>query len=792
MNRINLPNNNNFHQEANSGDDKNSFLHQILFKYLPYWPLFLLLAALSAGAAWVYLKYTIPTYETTATVLIKDEKKGIDDSKLLEELNLFGAKKIVENEIEIMRSKTILREVIKNLRLYAPISQEGKIIDYPAYFASPVKIELKNPDSLIEQDKIYLDYNPGKKIVIIEKKSYPVNEWLNSPWGQIRFLPNNHYRPSQADAKRRLYFVLVKVKEAEKDLSGSLTVSAPSKTATIINLNLKDQIPERGEEIINELLKVYNKASIEDKNRFAANTMSFIEDRLRYVIKELEAVESSIQTYKTAEGIVDISEQSKVFMASVGANDQKIAEMNLQIAVLDQVENYVKNKVEKSGIVPSTLGLNDPILNQLLEKLYDGEMEYERLKKTTAENNPILISLRNEIDKVRPSVMENIQNQRRSLEAAKNDLSITSGRYLSALRTVPTKERQLVEISREQSIKNNIYTYLLQRREETALSYYSTVADSRIVDDGQSSIQPISPKKRIIYLAAILAAVALGIGILSIKEALNRNILYRQEIEQLTPFPIIGEIAHNKSKEAIVLTGKRRDFIAEQFRQLRTSLSYLGLNQEKKRILVTSSIPGEGKSFISSNLALSLALAGKKVVIISLDLRKPRIHEIFNLNNEVGITNFFIGEKEPDEIIFPYEKNENLFIIPSGPIPPNPSELIMNGKLQKLLSYLGASFDYIIMDAPPVNPVTDGYILAQSCDTVLYVVRHGVTPKADVKLLKENAKIRGVKNLAIIFNGVKSRGMGEYGYGGYGYDHDYGYSQENDKSKKRVKFLRKA
>ncbi len=791
MNRINLPNNNNNnHQNTDGGEDKDGFLHQVIFRYLPYWPLFLLLSTVFAAAAWLYLRYTIPTYEATATVLIKDENKGMDDSKLLEELNLFGAKKIVENEIEIIRSRTLLRDVVKNLGLYAQISEEGKIINYPAYFRSPVKIELKNPDSLTEQDKIYMDYDAGKKQVIIDRKSYAVNEWLNSPWGQIRFLLNSNYKPSET--KRKLFFSLIDVRKAVRGLAGNLTVEAPSKTATVIGLSLKDQIPERGEEIMNELLRIYNKAAIEDKNRFAANTMSFIEDRLRYVIKELEAVESSIQNYKTEQGIVDISEQSKVFMQSVGANDQKIGEMNLQLAVLDQVENYVQKKEEKSGIVPSTLGLNDPILNQLLEKLYDGEVEYEKLRKTTAENNPILIAQRNAIDNVRPSILENIQNQRRSLEAAKNDLNATSGRYLSALRTVPTKEKQLVEIGREQSIKNHIYTYLLQKREETALSYYSTVADSRIVDNGQSSIDPISPKKRIIYLAALICAVALGIGILSIKEALNRNILYRQEIEAITPFPIIGEIAHNKSKAQIVITDKKRNFIAEQFRQLRTSLSYLGVNQEKKRILVTSSIPGEGKSFISSNLALSLALAGKKVVIVSLDLRKPKIHEIFNLDNKIGITNYFIGDKEPDEIIMPYEENENLFIIPSGNLPPNPSELIMNGKLQKLLSYLGASFDYILIDAPPVNPVTDAYLLAQFCDTVLYVVRHGVTPKADVRLLKENAKIRGIKSLAIIFNGVKARGMGGYGYGGYGYDHDYGYSQEEVQSKKRIKFLRKA
>jgi tyrosine-protein kinase Etk/Wzc len=769
----------------NNTEESGNIIQQLLFRYLPYWPMFVALLVLSLTAGWLYMRYTLPVYEANATLLVKDEKKGIEDSKLLESLNLYGSKKIVENEIEVLRSKSLVKQVIKNLSLYAPVYAEGRLIDAPGYIISPVKIEVKNPDSIIDKSKLHFSSDLAKKTVTVEGRTYPVGEWVNTPWGTLKFTKNEKYTaPKQ---QKPLYFSLINVKASESDLRSRLKVTPASKMATVINLNFKDHVPARAEDILNELLKVYNKASIEDKNRFASNTMSFVEDRLRYVVSELQNVESAIQKYKTEKNIVDISEQGKLFLSSVGANDQKISEINVQLAVLKSVEDYVQAKNEKSGIVPSTMGLNDPVLNGLLEKLYAAEVQYERVRKTTAENNPMAVSMRNEIEKMRPGIMENIQNQKMSLEAGKKDLNATSGRYLSALRTIPGKEKELLEISREQSIKNSIYTFLLQKREETALSYASTVADSRIVDGGESSIHPVSPKKMIVYLAAAFLAIAIGIALLSIKEAFNKTILYRQDIESLTPYPIIGEIMQNASKETLVVTNGKRSLIAEQFRQLRTSLAYLGIHAKKKRILITSSISGEGKSFISSNLAATLALTGKKVVILGLDLRKPKLNEAFNISNKTGLTNYLIGEMEAEEIIHKCEGYETLYVIPSGPTPPNPSELILNGRIQKLLHHLGNDFDYILIDTAPVSPVTDAYILAQYCDSVLYVVRHGVTPKIYMKMLEDNVKLREIKNLAIIFNGVKPRGMGEYGYGGYGYTQNYGYILDDDNEKEKKK-----
>jgi capsular exopolysaccharide synthesis family protein len=351
------------------------------------------------------------------------------------------------------------------------------------------------------------------------------------------------------------------------------------------------------------------------------------------------------------------------------------------------------------------------------------------------------------------------------------------------LQTIPEKEKELLEISRQQGIKNGIYTFLLQKREETALAYASEVADSRLVDAAES-YGPVSPKKPLTYLISLVAALALGVLFISLKEVVNRNILFSTEIEKFTTAPILGEIAFEPSKKQLVIGDGKRTFVAEQLRQLRTSLGYLGINSRKKKILVTSTISGEGKSFISANLGVSLALMGKKVVLVELDLRKPKLSRMFEVDHSSGLTNYFIGDKEPEQIIRQTAYNENLFVIPSGPVPPNPSELILNGRLQELFAYLEDHFDYVIADTSPISPVTDAYIISPMCDATLYIVRHGVTPRSYIKRLDEHLRTKPLNNMAIVFNGVKGRGFGKYGYG-YGYGNGYGYGYLEDGKKKR-------
>jgi capsular exopolysaccharide synthesis family protein len=460
----------------------------------------------------------------------------------------------------------------------------------------------------------------------------------------------------------------------------------------------------------------------------------------------------------------------------------------MQLSVLNQVENYVRSKDLSSGIVPSTVGVNDPGLSQMVKNIYELQMESESLKKTTGENNPVIVSYRDQIQKIRPQIIENVQNQRRSLLASKNNLTSTNSTYSSALQAIPATERNLVDIKRNQSIKNDIYVFLLQKREETALSYVSNVGGSKIVDTAQASESPVSPNKKMIYLAALLLALLAGAGIVTGKESLRRNVMFQKDIEQLTQLPVIGELTADKSNNTIVIGNGQRSLIAEQFRRLRSTLTYLGVGAERKRIMVTSAISGEGKSFIATNLALSLALTDKKVVLLDFDLNNPSLNAKLNVDEHIGITEYLMGETTPEKIIRRTDLDDNLFLISTGKLPRNPSELIMNGRAQELLNYLDTIFDYIIIDVAPVGPVSDAYTLSPFCDATLYVIRHGFTPKLFVGRIDENNKLNKLTNAAIVFNGVSSRGFGNsYGYG-YGYGYVYGNQEVN---KKRLPLLGK-
>lgn len=778
---------------ANNKDIQNeeeNFLSKLLNIYLPYWPMFFFLVILFGIGATIYLRYATRIYDTTATILVKDEKKGVDESNMMEQLNLFSSKKLVENEIEVIQSRSLMRRVVDSLYLYAPITQKGTIKSSSAYRTSPVVLEVRSPDSLTECKKAFFIYDSAQSLVLLHGKKYPLNTWVNDSLGEIMFKPNPNYRvPAK---KYPLYFSLVNVKKVVDNLLTGLKVAQATKLSSVIDLEMKDAVPKRAEDILNRLIYEYNNAALADKNALAANTLKFVNDRLQLVSRELDSVEGGIERYKTQAGIVDISAQGAQYLESAGVNDQKLSEISVQLSVMDEVEKYVRSKSDQSGIVPSTFGITDPVLSGLLDKLYTLEVQYEGMRKTTAENNPVLASVRTEIDKIKPSILENVQSQRRNLRAGMDNLTTTSNKYNSMLYSLPKKERKLVEISRQREIKNSINTFLLQKREETALNYNSSIADMRIIDSAESNVKPVSPSSTIAYLVAVLAALGFGAALIFIKEVSNRSIVFRSEIENYTSIPIIGEIMHEPNAGLLVVQPGKRTIIAEQFRQLRTAIAYIGINSRKKKILITSSIGAEGKSFVTANLGVSLALTDKKVVLLELDLRKPKLSKHFGIQpTVVGITNYFIGNKEADEIIKQTAASPNLFIIPAGAIPPNPSELILNGRLEELLSYLDTVFDYIIIDTAPVVPVTDAYILSPFCDATIYVVRHDFTPKNFIKKLDSNLKVRGLKNTAIVFNDVKNRGMFKYGgYNTYGYTYgsEYvnGYEQDDDQPKDNI------
>lgn len=766
-------NTNNFSASV-SGKEEN-LLTVFINKFLPYWPMFIALSFLALAAAWSYLRWATPVYEVTATLIIKDENKGVDESRLTESINAFASKKIVENEIEVIQSRGLMKKVAADLHLYAPVYEEQRFKTVSAYQSSPVTVISRHPDKILDNpqdtERLYLSFEPTKSQVTLGDTQYPLNEWVQTPLGELQFQVNIK---KTSEPNGPLFLELVPLKAVTAGLIGQLEVGSANKLSTVVNLEFRDEVPLRGEDVLNQLIHHYNLSAVHDRNQLAANTMTFIEDRMTLLEKELDILETQVQKYKSSKGIVDLSEQGRVFLQNVSENDRRLADINLQLAVLDKVENYVTSKGSSTGIVPSTLGISDPVLTQLLQKLNENETQYERLSKTTATNNPILLSLRDEIDKARPSILENIQNQRDNLLASRSNLASTKGNYNTVLQTIPQKERELLEISRQQAIKNEIYSFLLQKREETALSYAPSTGDSKVVDVAEASYGPVSPKRDIIYLGALVLAFVAGIGLVAGQDLLSSKVLYRSDIEDYTHAPIVGELSNVKQRKGNLFKEPDSPTVMEQFRQLRTSLGLYSRTFSKKKLLVTSSIPGEGKSFVSTNLAYSLAASGKNVVLIDFDMRNPRTTTLFALMQQPGVTDYLAEEDTPAAAYIMTTNFRNLSILPAGNRIGDSTELLLNGRLNPLFDYLSEQFDYIVVDTSPVDLVSDGYLLSEYCDISLLVIRHGHTPRNIVKHLGQSNKQKSLHNMALIFNGVRTRGFVRQGYGyGYNYSHTY-------------------
>ena len=778
---------------------KNS-ISSIAFRYLPFWPVFVIAVVISLAISYYYIHKQPPYYQANATILLKDQNSGSPNSSVLEALGMSNSLKKVENEIEVLKSRTLLQQLVRDMGLYTQIYSKGKLRDLLIYPAS-VSVIAMYPDSLQDSPNIPISfkYILSENSILLGGIKYPLGVPVATPYGKFTILVNKRAASRTATVKGEYFLQIRSVKSAANNLIGLLTVVSAAKESSLISLKLEDQVPERAENILNSLIRIYNKAGVDDKNQTVANTLDFIANRLSYVTKDLTSVEDSLQQFRTKENIINISDEGKTFLDNVQHNDESLAQLQIQLDILDQIEKYIVRKEGQRGTVPATVGIADPLLTQLLERLYNSELDLQRQSQVSGENSPGIISLKGQISQVKSSILENVHAIRQNLLVTKNRLQVELNKSTGLLKGMPHKERDFLGISRQQAIKNSIYTFLLQKREEAALSAASAVADSRVVNYAESSAVPIKPIPLNIYLIGLSVGIIIGVVFVLIREQYNQEVLFRTDIEKATDAPVLAEIMHDESTEALVIKDGKRTIIAEQLRALRTSLSYIGIHGDKKTILVTSSISGEGKSFMGVNLAVSLSLTGKKVALLEFDLRKPKISSMMNIPQEPGISNYLAGLASIEQIIVPMEAHSipGLFILPAGVIPPNPTELMLNGRLDVLMEELNRTYDYIIIDSPPVGLVTDAKILNKYIDACLYMVRHKYTPKYYINLIEHLYANNEMNNLNIIFNGIKARGIlgtygggygTSYGYGyGYGYGGGYGYTQDGKDTKTNAK-----
>ncbi|MEX0275523.1 MAG: GumC family protein, partial [Flavobacteriaceae bacterium] len=758
----------------NSPSERQEDILSLFFnKLYPFWPLFLVLILLGLLGAWVYLKVTTPYYETSLALIIHDENKGVDDSKIIESTNVFTSKKIVENEVEVLRSKELINEVVERLELYAPIYEEGLIKDLHSYEKCPLRIQVRDPfdESTYENGGEYaFSYHPDEEKVTVWGKRHPLHSWIPNPHGgsDIRFVPNEKGGDVDGMNGTGYYFKLVHPKVVADGLSNQLEVLPSSKLSTVVRLNYYDPNPKRGVDFLNNLIYSYRNMAMRDRDTLAANTLKFIENRMEQVGEQLASVEKELEEYRSEHGLIDLGEQGNLYLQNVGEYDRRIADIDLRLSVLAKVENYVISKNKRTGIVPSTLGLDDPILSQLLQKLYDAEIEYEELRKTTAENNPMLLNIQNKIDGIRPSILENVRNQKTNLITSRSNLYSNSNKYNSALQVLPEQERKLIEITRQKASISELYDFLVKKREETALSYAPTAGDFRIIEKAESSLNPEIPKKPFVYLTGMLLSLGLGLFLVVKREFFSSKILFRTDIEKHIGVPIVGELAHVRDLKKNT-PGEDSVLINDQFKQVISHLGLYRLENPDKVVMVTSSIAGEGKSYVSSALSRTMASYGKRTVLLDLDLRNGGSSNNFGFAKNEGVVEF-LREKIEYGRLFLEAEVDGLIVVPSGERTQDSSQLLASERFRVLMENLRKDYDYIIVDTPPMDLVSDAEIINEYCDQTLYVIRHDVTPKFIVRNLYQNIGFSRLKKCFLIYNGLKPRGIVEQNYGyGYGY-----------------------
>lgn len=752
---------------------ENKNLRAMLLRYRNNWPWFLGCTLLGLLAAYVYLLYQQPIYKVQASLLIKDEKKGIDGESVMKELEIFTPKKVVENETEILKSFTLMDKIVARndlaTRYYSPTTFGKR-----ETFAPPVRLIVEKATDALYKEPLKLSF-PNARQVSINDTRYPLNQSIQTPYGRLRVF-------GRQPVNEQTTPVIVRVDPRPKAVRAylkTLKAEPTSKASSVIMLTMEDALPQRGELILNQLIDEYNQAAIADKNKMAANTLKFIEDRLGLISGELASVEKDVENYKSTQGITDLSAQAQAFLTTVQQNDAQLNQTKMQLGALNDVERYVDNKANQQGMAPATLGLADPVMVGMVNRLSELELKREQVIRTTSELNPLVQTLESQIAETRTSIRENVQSMKKQLQTSQQQMVANNGRMEGMIRTIPTKERQLLNIARQQAIKNDLYTYLLKKREETAVSFASTISDSRTIDAALSDGEPVKPVKRIFFLLFGLVGFLLPVAAMAGRDALNNKILRRLDVEQKTNTPILGELTKSKKPEPIVIRGRSQSVIAEQIRTLRTNLQFLRSADPSQVLLFTSSISGEGKSFISLNLGASLAITGRRTVILEMDLRKPKIHKNLGVDPGLGISNFLIGEATLDQVLKPIDGYENYYMVSCGPIPPNPSELLSTPKLTELITELKARFDYVIIDSPPVGLVTDAQLIAPLADATMYVVRHDVTPKFYLDQLETWYREQRFNKLNVILNAT---GDGESYYSSYGYN---AYYEEEDKSSLR-------
>ena len=801
--------------EAQESKEENIDVKELLFKYLIHWPWFVGAVVVCLIAAWVYLYTSTPVYNISATVLIKDDKKGGSAGMLsgLESLGLDGmvsSSQNIDNEIEVLRSKTIVKEVVEDLGLYISYTDEDEFPSRNMYKTSPVQVSLtpQEADLLEEPMIVEMTLQPQGSMdvtVKIDDDEYQKHfEKLPAVFPTDKGTLAFFLTPDSISSSKRILEETTASEKTTRNITATInkplavakaycknmTIEPTSKTTSVAVISLKNSNVQRGKDFINKLLEMYNINTNNDKNEVAQKTAEFINERISIISKELGSTEKDLESFKRGAGITDLTSDAQIALTGSAEYEKKRVENQTQINLLQDLQKYMQN--EGYEVLPSNIGLQDLNLAAAINRYNEVLVERKRLLRTSTENNPTIINLDTSISAMKENVQVSLDRVLRGLFITKADLDREANRYSRRISEAPGQEREFVSIARQQEIKAGLYLMLLQKREENAITLAATANNAKIIDDAIADDAPVSPKRKMIYLIALVLGVGIPVGVIYLLELTKFKIEGRSDVEKLTSLPIVGDIPLTDEKQgAIAVFENQNNLMSETFRNIRTNLQFM-LENDKKVILVTSTVSGEGKSFISANLAISLSLLGKKVVIVGLDIRKPGLNKVFNIpRKEVGITQYLANpEKNLMDLVQLSDVSKNLYILPGGIVPPNPTELLARDGLDKAIETLKKNFDYVILDTAPVGMVTDTLLIGRVADLSVYVCRADYTHKNEYTLINELAEKDKLPSLCTVINGLdlKKRKYGYYyGYGKYGkyygygkrYGYGYGYGEQS-------------
>lgn len=752
---------------------------ELIFKYIRYLPWVVISLAVTLVLAYLKLRYSTPIYSVSGKLLVSNQSPYSTSGGGDKFNDIFMSQRVdkLNDEIEIIKSRNLASRVVMALGLQKQVYSKGKIrtsIVYPG--SVPFDFEILS----------IVDSSQGVSVLVtfVNDNEFNINEKPQTHYfNETVVLPNFSFRLKSNGRNRHVFGsddFIVSWQTAEQlaiSLSSSINVGRLNEGTNVLNLSYSTENPKLGVDIVNSYMKEYHQSNMEDKRQIAAQTLDFIDEQLDTVFHELGGVEKNLQRYREKNRVFNPEVQTHIFLNEYSQSNKERSELGVRLKITDYLINYLSDKNKQFNLIPTTLGIEEPTLMQQVTEFNKLQLDRETALRNTAPNNPRIIGMEGAIEKLRQDMIETLNSVRKTQVIAMEQSLGKTNEANRAITAIPSKEKQLLEVTRQQNILQELYQYLLQKKLETAIASASTISNIKVLEPALESYVPVSPNRRGLYTMAIFIGLAIPVGLIFLIEFLDDKVKSKADIQQQTDAPVLGEIGHADSSSTLVVNRNNRKVVAEQFRIVRSNLQYILPKIDKPVLLVTSSFSGEGKSFISTNLGSVLAISGKRTVILEFDIRKPKIMQGLGLNERKGLTNYIVGSTTLNEIIHPVPDVENLFVIPCGPVPPNPAEMLLHAKVDQLFLELKKQFDAIIIDSAPVGLVSDAITLGRYADSTIYIVRHKYTLKKQILMIDEIYRQGKLPHLAIVINDINARAGygGYYGYGNYGYGYGYGY-----------------